>query len=118
MWAESFKWVVRDSGPPVSSRSKPAARGAHLLASARDRALIVIGGNGSQTGATPAYGRAPVIGVASTIDNDLCGTDISIGATTAVDVALEAIDRLRVTARRCDGPFWWRSWGGIAGISR
>jgi 6-phosphofructokinase 1 len=40
----------------------------------------------------------PVVGVASTIDNDLCGTDVSIGATTAIDVALEAIDRLRVTA--------------------
>jgi 6-phosphofructokinase 1 len=62
-------------------------------------ALIVIGGNGSQTGAHALHVEgAPVIGVASTIDNDLCGTDISIGATTAVDVALEAIDRLRVTA--------------------
>jgi 6-phosphofructokinase 1 len=62
-------------------------------------ALIVIGGNGSQTGAHALHMEgAPVIGVASTIDNDLCGTDVSIGATTAVDVALEAIDRLRVTA--------------------
>lgn len=62
-------------------------------------ALIVIGGNGSQSGAHALHAEgAPVIGVASTIDNDLCGTDISIGATTAVDVALEAIDRLRVTA--------------------
>ncbi len=61
--------------------------------------LIVIGGNGSQSGAHALHAEgAPVIGVASTIDNDLCGTDISIGATTAVDVALEAIDRLRVTA--------------------
>jgi len=61
--------------------------------------LIVIGGDGSQRG---AYGLASkgarVVGVASTIDNDLYGTDVSIGATTAVDVALEAIDRLRTTA--------------------
>ncbi|HTV95554.1 MAG TPA: ATP-dependent 6-phosphofructokinase [Steroidobacteraceae bacterium] len=62
-------------------------------------ALIVIGGNGSQSGAHALHAQgAPVIGVASTIDNDLCGTDVSIGATTAVDVALEAMDRLRVTA--------------------
>ena len=62
-------------------------------------ALIVIGGNGSQAGALELYRRgAPVIGIASTIDNDLYGTDITIGATTAVDVALESIDRLRVTA--------------------
>jgi len=62
-------------------------------------ALIVIGGNGSQSGAHALHGEgAPVIGVASTIDNDLYGSDISIGATTAVDTALDAIDRLRVTA--------------------
>jgi len=62
-------------------------------------ALIVIGGNGSQTGACALHAEGfPVIGIASTIDNDLCGTEISIGATTAIDVALEAIDRLRVTA--------------------
>jgi 6-phosphofructokinase 1 len=39
-----------------------------------------------------------VLGVASTIDNDLLGTDVSIGTTTALDTAMEAIDRLRVTA--------------------
>ncbi len=40
----------------------------------------------------------PVIGVASTIDNDLYGADISIGVDTALNIALEAIDRLKVTA--------------------
>jgi 6-phosphofructokinase 1 len=39
-----------------------------------------------------------VVGVASTIDNDLYGTDVSIGADTAVNITLEAIDRLRTTA--------------------
>jgi 6-phosphofructokinase 1 len=39
----------------------------------------------------------PVIGIASTIDNDLAGVDMTIGATTAVETALDAIDRLRVT---------------------
>ena len=62
-------------------------------------ALVVIGGNGSQSGAHALSMRGlPVVGVASTIDNDLVGTDITIGATTAVDVALESVDRLRVTA--------------------
>ena len=61
--------------------------------------LIVIGGNGSQAGALALSQRGlPVVGVASTIDNDLAGTDISIGATTALEIAVEAIDRLRVTA--------------------
>ena len=61
--------------------------------------LIVIGGNGSQAGAYALCQRGvAVVGVASTVDNDLCGSDVTIGATTAVDVALEAIDRLRTTA--------------------
>lgn len=69
------------------------------LAAARVEALIVIGGNGSQAGAHALGGRGVrVVGVASTIDNDLVGCDVTIGATTAVDVALEAIDRLKVTA--------------------
>ena len=62
-------------------------------------ALVVIGGNGSQTGAHALSQMGfPVIGVASTIDNDLYGTEISIGVDTALNVALEAIDRLKVTA--------------------
>jgi 6-phosphofructokinase 1 len=62
-------------------------------------AVVVIGGNGSQTGAHALQRQGiAAIGVASTIDNDLFGTDISIGATTALDTALDAIDRLRVTA--------------------
>jgi 6-phosphofructokinase 1 len=62
-------------------------------------ALVVIGGNGSQTGAH-ALSRmgVPVVGVASTIDNDLYGSDITIGVDSALNVALEAIDRLKVTA--------------------
>ena len=61
--------------------------------------LVVIGGNGSQAGAHALSMRGlPVVGVASTIDNDLLGSDITIGATTAIDVALESVDRLGVTA--------------------
>lgn len=61
--------------------------------------LVVIGGNGSQSGARALSARGVrVAGVASTIDNDLVGSDITIGATTAIDVALESVDRLRVTA--------------------
>ena len=61
--------------------------------------LVVIGGNGSQAGAHDLAQRGfPVIGVASTIDNDLCGTDVTIGVDTALNIALEAIDRLKVTA--------------------
>ncbi|MFC2003665.1 ATP-dependent 6-phosphofructokinase [Chloroflexota bacterium] len=62
-------------------------------------ALIVIGGNGSQIGAHAlSQMDYPVIGVASTIDNDLYGSEITIGVDTALNIALEAIDRLKVTA--------------------
>lgn len=62
-------------------------------------ALVVIGGNGSQTGALAlSQMEFPVVGVASTIDNDLVGSDITIGVDTALNIALEAIDRLKITA--------------------
>jgi 6-phosphofructokinase 1 len=61
-------------------------------------ALIVVGGNGSQTGSCHlAAAGFPVVGVASTVDNDLYGTDVTIGVDTAVNITLEAIDRLRTT---------------------
>jgi 6-phosphofructokinase 1 len=74
----------------------------HALEHLRKRgidALVVIGGSGSQQGAYCLSETGfPVVGVASTIDNDLYGSDITIGVTTALDIVLEAADRLRVTA--------------------
>jgi 6-phosphofructokinase 1 len=65
----------------------------------RIEGLVVIGGNGSQTGSQVLSEMGvPVVGLASTIDNDLQGSDMTIGATTALDVALESIDRLKTTA--------------------
>ena len=62
-------------------------------------ALVVIGGNGSQTGAHAlSQMDYPVVGIASTIDNDLYGSEITIGVDTALNIALEAIDRLKITA--------------------
>ncbi len=69
------------------------------LAERKIDGLIVVGGNGSQAGAL-ALSRMglEVVGVASTIDNDLAGSEVTIGVDTALNIALEAIDRLRVTA--------------------
>jgi 6-phosphofructokinase 1 len=61
--------------------------------------LIVIGGDGSQAGAYALCKKGfSIVGISSTIDNDLFGTEMSIGCDTAVNTALEAIDRIRVTA--------------------
>ncbi|QQR81296.1 MAG: 6-phosphofructokinase [Deltaproteobacteria bacterium] len=70
-----------------------------LLKQQKIDGLIVIGGSGSQSGAYALSQLGfPVVGIASTIDNDLSGIDITIGVDTALNIALEAIDRLRVTA--------------------
>ena len=84
--------------------------------------LIVIGGNGSQTGANALSKLGvPVVGIASTIDNDLYGFDITIGVDTALNIALEAIDRLRVTASSHERAFlvevMGRSHGYIAMVA-
>lgn len=62
--------------------------------------LICIGGGGTQTGAHQLATEQGVrlIGIASTIDNDLSGSDRTIGFDTACNTALEAMDRLRDTA--------------------
>ena len=69
--------------------------------------LIVIGGNGSLTGAhfLAAKYNIPVIGVPATIDNDINGVDMSIGADTAINVAVEALDKIRDTATSLERVF-------------
>jgi len=75
-------------------------RAIHALKEQKIDALVVIGGNGSQSGAAALNAQGfPVVGIASTIDNDLVGTEICIGVDTALNVALEAIDRLKTTAK-------------------
>ncbi len=71
-------------------------------------ALVVIGGNGSFQGAHllgEEHGLA-VIGIPGTIDNDVAGTEATIGFDTAVNTALDAIDRIRDTAFSQDRTFF------------
>lgn len=69
--------------------------------------LICIGGDGSFRGAQALYNehKIPVIGIAGTIDNDVFGTDDTIGFDTAVNTALQAIDKIRDTADSHDRIF-------------
>ena len=61
--------------------------------------LVVIGGNGSLTGALALHKHGfPVVGVPATIDNDVSGTDIAVGVDTALNTVLGAIDRIKDTA--------------------
>lgn len=61
--------------------------------------LVVIGGDGSFRGAQKLWEKGfPTIGVPATIDNDIAGTDYTLGFNTAVNTVLEAIDKIRDTA--------------------
>ena len=62
--------------------------------------LIVIGGNGSLQGAhcIAVSSKVHVVGIPATIDNDINGVALSIGADTAINVALDAVDKIRDTA--------------------
>ena len=72
---------------------------AERLRDAGVEGIAVIGGNGSQQG-TLALSRLgfPAVGIASTIDNDLAVTEATIGVDTALNTAVECIDRLKDTA--------------------
>lgn len=98
--------IVQQGGTVLGSARSPEfiqpagrARALRNLAARGIEALVVIGGNGSQTGSNSlAKEGFAVVGVPSTIDNDLHGTDVSIGSDTAINITLEAIDRVRTTA--------------------
>ena len=62
-------------------------------------ALIAIGGEGTLRGAAAVHAAGiPVVGIPKTIDNDIPGTDVTFGFDTAVQVGVDAIDRLHTTA--------------------
>ncbi len=106
MQARDVGGIIQSGGTILGSARSPEfvevegrKKALQNLASHQIDALVVIGGNGSQSGsASLAREGYTVVGVPSTIDNDLYGNDVSIGCDTAINVTLEAIDRLRTTA--------------------
>lgn len=82
-------------------RTKNGRRSAYESLMAHDiDGVIAIGGNGTFTGAhifQKEFG-IPMVGIPGTIDNDLYGTDYTIGFDTAVNTAVEAVDKIRDTA--------------------
>lgn len=89
-----------------TSRTDPMSRGIdgieairHTLSLNHVDALIAIGGDGTLRGARDLWRAGiPLVGVPKTIDNDVGGTDASVGFNTAVQIATDAIDRLHTTA--------------------
>lgn len=81
-------------------------------------ALIIIGGDGSLTGARLLAQEfdAPCIGLPGTIDNDLFGTDTTIGYDTALNTILDAVDKIRDTATSHERLFFVEVMGRDAGF--
>lgn len=108
-------------------KSDYRAKAAQNLRSHGIEGLVCIGGDGSFRGAQALYSehKIPVVGIAGTIDNDVFGTDDTIGFDTAVNTAMEAIDKIRDTADSHDRIFivevmgrdsgWIASQVGLAG---
>ena len=81
-------------------------------------ALVVIGGDGSLTGArifAEEY-NVPIIGLPGTIDNDLYGTDVTIGYDTALNTILDCVDKIRDTASSHERLFFIEVMGRDAGF--
>ena len=88
------------------------------MVEAKIDALIVIGGNGSLTGAQ-LFAREydlPIIGLPGTIDNDLYGTDSTIGYDTTMNTIMECVDRIRDTANSHERIFFVEVMGRDAGF--
>jgi len=92
--------ILRTARCKVFYEPEGRARAAEQLAQYGIEGLVVIGGDGSYQGALKLHAEHGIrcIGVPGTIDNDIGGTDFTIGYDTALNIAVEAIDRIRDTA--------------------
>lgn len=91
--------ILKSARAPEFTQEAVQCQALKLLEEHHVEALIVIGGNGSHAGAHALSSRGfPVVAIGATIDNDVFGTDVTIGVDTALNIALEAMDRLKVTA--------------------
>jgi 6-phosphofructokinase 1 len=103
----SVKNIINKGGTILKSARSEAFRTTSGRASAYENlnnndvdAMVLIGGDGTFTGGT-IFSREydiPVVGIPGTIDNDICGTQHTIGFDTALNTVIEAIDKIRDTA--------------------
>ncbi|WP_081154577.1 ATP-dependent 6-phosphofructokinase [Cognaticolwellia beringensis] len=92
--------ILKSARCPTMKTSLGIAQATSTLMKEKIDGLIVIGGDGSFTGllALQKQWSGQVIGIPGTIDNDIDGSDFSIGFSTAINTAIEAIDKIRDTA--------------------
>jgi len=99
--------ILRTSRSPMFRERKGVRKAAETLALNNVDGLVVIGGGGSLRGALELSGEtdALIVGVPATIDNDMFGTDETIGFDSAVNTAITEIDKIRDTANSHDRVF-------------
>jgi len=99
--------VLKAGRCPDFHKPQIRAKAAQNLKNNGIDALVCIGGDGSFRGAKALWDehKIPIIGVPGTIDNDINGTEYTIGFDTAVNTALQAIDKIRDTAASHDRLF-------------
>jgi 6-phosphofructokinase 1 len=123
--AEDVKDLIARGGTVLKSARSSAFRtkagreaAAAQLRTLQIEGLIAIGGDGTFTGARIFESECgiPVVGIPGTIDNDLFGTDFTIGYDTALNTIVEAVDRIRDTAYAHDRLFFVEVMGKDAGL--
>jgi len=99
--------ILKTSRCPEFKTAEGRRKAASELKKRHIEGLVVIGGNGSFQGAHIFSNETGfnIIGVPGTIDNDLSGTDYTLGANTAVNTALDAIDKIRDTVHSMERIF-------------
>jgi 6-phosphofructokinase 1 len=139
---QGYQGMIENKIIPMDSRSVSGIiqRGGTILGSARSKAfrtpegraeayqnlkahgiegIVVIGGDGSFTGAKifmEEYPDIAIVGMPGTIDNDLYGTDYTIGYDTAINTAMQAVDKIRDTADAHNRLFFIELMGRDAGF--
>lgn len=109
--------MLRTARCPAFMRPEGINAGVSKLRESDIDALVVIGGDGSLTGAGifAEEFNVPIVGLPGTIDNDLGGTDSTIGYDTALNTIMEAVDKLRDTASSHERLFFVEVMGHTAG---
>lgn len=125
MTARSVKHIINRGGTIIkTARSKEfqtqvgREKAFKVITKNNIDALVIIGGDGSFTGGLKLFEEfsVPFIGVPGTIDNDIYGTDFTIGYDTALNTALTCIDKIRDTATSHNRVFFVEVMGRDAGF--
>lgn len=125
MEAQTVSNIIQRGGTMLKTARSDAfmtkegrARAVENLHAHQIDAIVAIGGDGTFRGACALQDefRFPVIGIPGTIDNDLFGTDFTIGFDTAVNTAIDAVDKIRDTAEAFERTFYIEVMGRNSGF--